>query len=572
MPVHNAEIAALFERLADLLEIQGANPFRVRAYRNAARTIAGHPEPMAELVARGADLKELPGIGEALAGKITTIVRSGRLPALDEAARRTPAVLSDLMRIPGVGPKRVRRLHESLGLRSVEDLKRAATSGLIRGLPGFGAKTEQMILAGTTIAMTAGARVKLRDAEAMAAPLVAWLAKTPGVGQVEVAGSLRRRKETVGDLDILATAATPAKVMQRLAAYDEVIEVLAHGETRSTVRLRSGLQVDLRVVPEASYGAALHYFTGSKAHNVAVRARAQKKGLKLNEYGVFRGRRRVAGRTEKDVFAAVGLPLIAPELREGAGEIEAAARHALPELVTPEDIRGDLHCHTDASDGHDDLEAMAAAAQALGYEYLGISDHSRRVKVARGLDPRRLLGQIREIDRLNARLGGITLLKSCEVDILADGRLDLPDSVLKELDFTVCSVHYDLQLPAKKQTARILRAMDNRYFTILGHPTGRLINERPACELAMEKIIAGAKERGCYLEVNAHPDRLDLDGAGCRAARAAAVKVAIATDAHSGRDLELMRFGVDQARRGWLEAGDVLNTRSLTELRKLFRR
>ncbi len=572
MPVHNAEIAALFEKLADLLEIQGANPFRVRAYRNAARTIAGHPEPMAELVARGADLEKLPGIGEALAEKITTIVNSGRLPALDEAARRTPAVLSDLMKIPGLGPKRVKLLHDSLGVRSAEDLKRAAASGLIRGLPGFGTKTEQMILAGAGLAATAEARVKLRDAEEVAAPLTAWLKKTPGIGEVTVAGSFRRRRDTVGDLDILATAKQPARVMERFAAFDEVAEVLARGETRSTVRLRSGLQVDLRVVPQESYGAALHYFTGSKAHNIAVRARAQKKGLKLNEYGVFRGERRIAGRTEAEVFRAAALPYIEPELREGAGEIEAAARHALPKLVTLADIRGDLHCHTDASDGHDSLAAMAAAAKELGYEYLAISDHSRRVTVAHGLDAKRLLAQVEAIDRLNGKLRGITLLKSCEVDILADGRLDLPDRVLKELDFTVCSVHYQTHLPQKQQTERILRAMDNRYFTILGHPTGRLINERPAYDVDLEKIIAGAKARGCFLEVNAHPDRLDLDDRGCRAAREAGVKVAIATDAHRGRDLGLMRFGLDQARRGWLTPRDVLNTRPLKELRRLLRR
>jgi DNA polymerase (family 10) len=287
---------------------------------------------------------------------------------------------------------------------------------------------------------------------------------------------------------------------------------------------------------------------------------------------VFRGERRVAGRTEAEVFRAAGLPFIEPELREGTGEIEAAARRALPKLVTPGDIRGDLHCHTDASDGHDSLAAMAAAAKALGYEYLAVSDHSRRVTVAHGLDAGRLLAQVKAIDKLNGKLRGITLLKSCEVDILADGRLDLPDSVLKELDFTVCSVHYQTHLPAKKQTERILRAMDNRYFTILGHPTGRLINERPAYEVDLGKIIAGAKARGCFLEVNAHPDRLDLDDRGCRAARDAGVKLSIATDAHSGRDLALMRFGVDQARRGWLEPRDVLNTRPLAELRRLLRR
>ncbi|MDH5308337.1 MAG: DNA polymerase/3'-5' exonuclease PolX [Gammaproteobacteria bacterium] len=572
MPVHNSDIADFFATLADLLEIEGANPFRVRAYRNAAATVRSHPRRMADLIDEGMDLAELPDIGDDLAGKIQTIVETGRLPLLDEVAQRTPVELSDLMAIEGLGAKRVRRLYDELGIRSVEDLRRAADSGAIRELPGFGPKTEEAIRKRVEAHAGRERRMKLADAEDVADALVHWLAGCDGVREVVVAGSFRRRRETVGDLDVLVTASKGAPVMQRLADYDEVDEIVSSGKTRSTVRLHAGLSVDVRVVPQVSYGAALVYFTGSKSHNIALRKRGMRKGYKVNEYGVFKGERRVAGQTEASVYAKLGLPLIPPELREDRGEIDAARRGRLPKLVTLEDIRGDLHCHSKATDGRDTISRMAEAAKERGYEYLSINDHSKHVSVAHGLDRKRLLAQVRAIDRLNAKLDGIVVLKSVEVDILEDGSLDLPDDVLKELDFTVCAVHYQLRLTRRKQTERILRAMDNPYFNILAHPTGRLINRRDPCELDLERLLEAAHERGCIFELNAHPDRLDLNDEACRLAKDIGVGIAVATDAHSVDGLDTMRYGIDQARRGWLEKKDVVNTLSLAALQKRLRR
>lgn len=572
MPVHNAEIAKIFETLADLLEVEGANAFRVRAYRNAARTLRGYPNSMAMLLEDGADLSELPNVGKDLAGKIATIVETGQLPLLNQVASRTPVALSELMKIEGLGPKRVRTLYKKLRIRSLSDLQRAAERGRIRGLAGFGPKMEQAILQRASRFAGEPQRTPLLEAEDIAAPLVDYLRRTEGVHEVEIAGSFRRRRETVGDLDILVTARRGSPVMERLTAYDEIDEIVSMGKTRATVRLHSGMQVDLRVVPRISYGAALYYFTGSKAHNIALRRIAAGKGLKINEYGVFRGNKRLAGKTEAEVLKSVGLPFIAPELREDRGEIEAARKHTLPKLLTIDDLRGDLHCHTDATDGHDSIREMAMAARERGYEYVSINDHSRHVTVAHGLDRKRLLAQIRKIDKLNEQLDGITVLKSIEVDILVDGSLDLPDDLLEQLDFTVCAVHYKFDLSRRKQTERILRAMDNRHFHILAHPTGRLINQRAAYDVDLERLLEGARERGCLLELNAHPERLDLDDRSCQLARSAGVKIAISTDAHSCSDLDYMRLGVGQARRGWLESADVINTRKLSGLRKLLNR
>ena len=572
MTVQNGEIADLFEQLADLLEVREENPFRIRAYRNAARVIRSHARSMAELVDSGADLAELPGIGADLAGKIATIVHTGKLPLLDQLRAKVPRPLVEMTRIEGLGPKRAKALYRALRIRSLEDLQRAARSGRIRKIKGFGARTEQLIGQRAARIASAERRIKLADAEDIVGPLVEHLRAVDGVKAVEVAGSYRRRRDTVGDLDLVVSASRNARgVMDAFVGYEDVIEVLAKGSTRGTVRLRNGVQVDVRVVVPGSFGAALYYFTGSKAHNIAVRKLAIARGLKLNEYGLFRDDRSVGGRTEQDVFDAVDLPFIPPELREDRGEIEAARRKRLPALVTIADIRGDLHCHTTATDGRDTLEAMARAAAARGYEYISANDHSKRVSIAHGLDRRRLLQQVRAIDRLNAKLHGIEVLKSAEVDILDDGSLDLPDDVLKELDFTVCAIHYGLNRSREKQTERILRAMDNPYFTILAHPTGRLINAREPYDIDLERVLAAARERGRILEVNAHPDRLDLDDQGCRMAKQAGVRLAISTDAHRVADLDFMRFGIDQARRGWLEPDDVVNTRRLADLRQLLR-
>ena len=572
MPIHNADIAEMFNRLADLLEIENANPFRVRAYRNAARMLNSLPRSVVKMLEEGEDLSRLPGIGKDLAHKIQVIAETGRLPALSEIERHTPSGLIKLLSVPGLGPKRVRMLHEKLGIEDVEALAAAARTGALRRLAGFGAKTERNILHALETRGAEERRVKRIVAEATAEDFSGYLRGVEGVTTVEIAGSYRRKRETVGDIDILAACKSRSPIMRRFVDYEDVAEVVSRGRKRSTVILANGLQVDLRVVPEESYGAALHYFTGSKAHNIAVRTIGVKKGLKINEYGVFRGKRRVAGRTEEEVFAQAGLPFIEPELREGRGEIEAAQHGRLPNLVKLSDIRGDLHVHSKASDGHATIAEMAWAARAKGYEYLSINDHSKRVRIAHGLDEKRLARQLAEIDRLNEGARGFFILKSIEVDILDDGSLDLPNDILRRLDLTVCAIHSKFGLPRDKQTERIIRAMDNPCFNILGHPTGRLINERPPYEVDMERLLLAAEERGCYLEVNAQPDRLDLIDLHCKMAKDLGVKVAISTDAHSTTDLDLMHFGLDQARRGWLEADDVLNTRPWSKLRRLLRR
>jgi DNA polymerase (family 10) len=575
MPIHNNDVADIFNEVADLLEIKGDNPFRVRAYRNAARTVGGASRSVAELALEEKGLEGFPGIGADLAAKIRTIVETGKLPLLEDLKKELPAGLSTLMKVRGLGPKKIGLLFHKLNIVSLDDLKKAAAKGRLRELEGFGAKTEQALLeelGRTKVSEHGPERFKLAVAEQIVTPLFDDLKKVPGVEDIVIAGSFRRRAETVGDVDILAAAEKSSAIMDRFVHYDDVEKILAEGATKSMVVLRGGLQVDLRVVPKVSFGAALHYFTGSKSHNIAVRTMGVKKKLKINEYGVFRGRRRIAGRTEEEVYKQVGLPYIEPELREDRGELQAAAKGKLPHLITLKDIKGDLHAHTKETDGRYSASDMAEAAKKRGYDYLAITDHSKHVTVARGMDAKRLAAEIRLIDKLNAKLKGITLLKSVELDILVDGSLDLPDEILKELDLVVCSVHYNFKLPKEKQTERVIRALDNRVVNVFCHPSGRLINERPPYEIDLEKVMKAAVERGCYLELNGHPDRLDLNDVDCKMAKDMGLKLAISTDAHRTDDLALMRFGIGQARRGWLEPGDVINTRGLGELRKLLKR
>ncbi|MEK7716334.1 MAG: DNA polymerase/3'-5' exonuclease PolX [Pseudomonadota bacterium] len=572
MPVHNADIATLFEEIADLLEIENANPFRVRAYRNAARQLQGMGVAASDMVAGGEDLTELPGIGEDLAAKIQEIVETGKCQFLEKLRKKTPPTITELLKIPGLGPKRVRALYHELDVHTLEQLARAARDGRIRKLPGFGEKTEQTILEAISAHVEKQARFKLAVAAQYAEPLRKYLEKISGVKQAVLAGSYRRFKETVGDIDILVTAGNTENVMDRFVAYDEVKDVLAKGSTRATVILKSSLQVDVRVVSEDCFGAALQYFTGSKAHNIEIRRLAQERRLKISEYGVFKGEKRIAGDTEESVYRSVGLPWIPPELRENRGEIEAARAGKLPKLVEFADLKGDLHAHTKATDGHHTLREMADAARQHGFEYLAITEHSRRLTVAHGLDPQQLRKQMNEIDKLNDQLKNITLLKGIEVDILEDGALDLPDDVLSECDLVVGAVHSKFNLARAKQTERILRAMDHPHFTILAHPTGRLLDTREPYDVDMLKIIRRARERGCFLELNAHPERLDLLDIYCQMARDEAVLVAISSDAHSTQDFDNLVYGVGQARRGWLEKKDVLNTRSLKLLRPLLKR
>jgi DNA polymerase (family 10) len=569
MDVPNQKIADMFNEMADLLDIEGNNPFRVRAYRNASRIVSDFPQKITDLVAQGKDLTQWPGIGKSLAEKIATIVKTGRLPQLEAEEKRIPPVLVELTKISGLGPKRIKAIYYAYHIKSIADLQRLVDEGKIAALPGFGEKTESAIKAGLKQLMNTPLRLRLDMAAQIADEIVAYLQKYRGLEKLDVAGSYRRYKETVGDLDLLAIAKNGEKLIQYFVKYPEVARVLSRGETRSTILLKNGFQIDLRVMPKESYGAALYYFTGSKSHNIAVRKIALKHKLKINEYGIFKGKRQVGGKSEHDIFSLLNMQYVEPELRENNGEIEAALENRLPKLVQLSDIRGDLHSHTNETDGHYTLAEMAAAAQAKGYEYLAITDHSQRLTVANGLDKKRLLAQIKAIDALNEQLKGFTILKAIEVDILEDGSLDLPDDVLKELDLTVCSVHSKFNLSEKKQTERIIRAMDNPYFKILGHPTGRLLNRRSPYVLDLSRLLQAAKERGCFVELNAQPERLDFSDIYCRMAKEVGVKVAISTDAHSIYHFDFMRFGVGQARRGWLEAKDVINTRPLRELRRL---
>jgi DNA polymerase (family X) len=568
MPVHNRDIAEIFNKMADLLEIEGANQYRVRAYRTAARTIGDLPQSAADMVEQGKDLSKLSGIGKDLAGKIAEIVDTGELEQLKELQSRTPADLGAMMDIPGLGPKRVQTLHENLGIDSLKDLKEAARQQKIRGVSGFGVKTEEKILKEIEQLSEKKARFRLREVEEIAHSLLAYLKKVEGIKDVVIAGSYRRRQETVGDLDILATCREDARVMEAFVDYEDVDEVVSKGKTRSTVILRSGLQVDLRVVAQASYGAALHYFTGSKSHNIAVRTLGVRRNLKINEYGVFKGEKRVAGKTEEEVYRKVDLPYIEPELRENRGEIEAAQQGRLPKLVTLEDIRGDLHSHTTVTDGRNTLEEMAAAAKERGYEYLAITNHSQRVTMTHGLDAKKLRQEIEKIDRFNNSSTGIRVLKAIEVDILEDGTLDLPDEVLKDLDVTVCSVHYNRDMPRKQMTERILRAMDKSRFNILGHPTGRLIGKREPYEIDMEKILEAAKENGCFLELDSQPDRLDLSDVYCKRAKEMGVKIAMPTAWRNW--IICASASARPAGAGWQPT--MLNTRTLKQLEKILQK
>lgn len=571
MPVQNAEIAAMFEQTADLLEIKGENPFRVRAYRRAARTVENLPQNVRGMIAAGADLSDLPGIGEDLAGKIETIVNSGHFDVLDTLKKKVPGQLADMAALPGLGPKRIKQLYEELHVRTLADLRKAVKTGTMRTLHGFGPTMEKKLSAALEKPV-AEKRYKISVAEEEAEALVAYLRNG---GRVTVAGSYRRRRDTVGDLDILVTSKHAAKATDKLTQYDNVAEVVSHGPTRTTVILRSGIQVDLRAVDEKCYGAALMYFTGSKAHNIALRNIAIARKWKLNEYGLFSGNRRIAGATEEEIYKKLDLNYIEPEMREDRGEIDLAKignkAAKLPKLVTVADIRGDLHCHSDWTDGTAPIEAMAKAAEARGYRYMALTDHSRRVTMAHGLDPARLSRQAKAIDKLNAKSKSFTILKGIEVDILKDGTLDLPDTALAKLDVVVASVHSFFDLSAEAQTERVIKAMQNPHVHIIGHPTGRLIGSREPYAIDMDRITSAARDLGCFLEINGQPERLDLNDIHAHMAKTKGVKLVVSTDSHATSSFDYIRFGIDQARRAWLTANDVINTRSLADLRKLLK-
>ncbi|HWB13834.1 MAG TPA: DNA polymerase/3'-5' exonuclease PolX [Pirellulales bacterium] len=571
--MNNAQIAMVFDEIADLLEIQDANPFRVRAYRNGARAVRDLTEPVEAILGdETRKLTDLPGIGKDLAEKIATLCQAGSLPMHQELLSQIPVSVLTLMRVPGVGPKKAAALHRELGISTLDELREACTANRVQKLKGFGVKTEQTILAGLEHADSGRQRLLWAEADQFAQSLLDHLRSCRSVKQIEAAGSYRRGRDTVADLDLLVVSGDFDKVMDRLAEFAAVETILARGDTKMSVRLAGGLQVDLRVVPEESFGAALQYFTGSKEHNVVLRGLAKNRGLKINEYGVFRGEDYVAGRTEKDVYATLDLPYFPPELREARREFEWAAANGLPELVEQGDVLGDLHMHTDATDGKATLEEMVEAAEERGLKYIAITDHSKRVSMANGLDADRLRQQWAEIDRLNRRLKGIKVLKGVEVDILEKGGLDLDDDVLSEADWVVASLHYGQQQPREQITQRIVEALANPTVSAIGHPTGRLINRRQAYDVDLDAVFKAARKHGKFLELNANPQRLDLDDVACAAAKEHGVPIVISTDAHSTEGLDKLRYGILQARRGGLTKADVVNTRPWPEVRKLLGR
>lgn len=576
----NVQIAAAFDEIADLIEFQGANSFRVRAYRNASRTIADSTDSLAAMADEGgvAKLTELPGIGADLAKKCMELIGTGQLAQLTELRTQVPASVLQMLKVPGLGPKKAAVIYKELGVATLEDLKAVCLAGKVRELKGFGAKTEQTILLGIETAAHADKRLLWAEADEIGQALRRHFDGCPGVAQLELGGSYRRGKETVGDLDILVETSDVASAMDRLAKFPGVAEVINRGETKTSVRLGTGLQIDLRAVPAESFGAALQYFTGSKEHNVILRGMAKDRGLKINEYGVYRvgkdGKETyIAGKTEADVYATLELPVFPPESREARQEFEWAAEGKLPKLIEVGDLRGDLHMHTTATDGGNSLEEMIAAAQARGLEYIAITDHSKRVSMARGLDSDRVLAQWAEIDRLNAKLGEkFVVLKGIECDILEKGGMDLPDEVLAQADWVLASVHYGQQQPREQITARILGAIENPYVTAIAHPTGRLLGKREAYEVDLDAVLRAAKEHGKLLELNANPMRLDLNDFACIAARKLGIPIVINTDAHSTDQLGQMRYGILQARRAGLTAADVANTRTLAAFKKLIKK
>ena len=563
----NAQVARIFAEVADILEILGENPYRVQAYRRAAQIIENLTEDIVDL-ARRDELEKIPGIGASIAQKVKEIVATGRLKQHEELKAKIPPGLLEMLQIPGMGPKKVLLVYKRLGIDSVQKLEEAAKAGRLRGLPGMGAKTEQNILRGIQLLRSTRGRLPLGIALPAANKIVAELKELPQVERITTAGSLRRMKETIGDIDILITSPDPKPVMDRFVSMPMVKEVLAHGTTKSSVIIDAGTQVDLRVVPPESFGAAQQYFTGSKDHNIRLRELAIKKGLKINEYGVFKADtgERLAGEHEEEMYAALDMPWIPPEMRENWGEIEAALEGRLPKLIELPDIKGDLHVHTKWTDGGHTIEEMARKAKELGYEYLGVCDHSKAMTFVHGLDERRLLEQVKEIRALNERLKGIRVLTGVEVDILPDGSLDLAEEVLDQVDIVVASVHSKFKMKEAEMTERIIRAMRKRCVDIIGHPTGRIIGEREPYEVDFDKLLEVAAETKTALEINAFPERLDLKDVHARAAKERGVMLAINTDAHSVFQLEWIIFGVAVARRGWVEPQDVLNTKPLEEL------
>ncbi len=567
--MENAQVADVFDEIADLLELKGGNDFRIRAYRSAAGTLRRLPDRLADLVERGEDLTEIPDIGEGSAEKIEEILETGTCERLEDLRTELPTSLTDLLRVPRLGPKTVMRLHQELGVSDLEDVREAAEAQRVQALEGLGEKTERAILDGLERLDAGAGRILLSEAEDHVAALGRRLDAVDAIERWEVAGSFRRRKETVGDLDVLVSAADREAAADGIAAFEEVDEVLGRGEEGLTVLLASGLQVDVRFFDEASFGAAMVYFTGSKEHNLELRRIAVERDWKLNEYGLFKDDHRLAGRTEASVHHRLNLAWIAPELREHRGEIEAGTHEALPKLLEADQLRGDLHAHTDATDGSASIRAMAEAARERGHAYLAITDHSKRVTMAKGLDDDAALRHADAIREANEDTSDLLLLAGIEVDILKDGTLDLKEATLDSLDWVVASLHDDLDQDEEAMTERLLSAVRSGVVDCIGHPTARRLGQRDPVPFDADRLFEACAEQGVALEINAQPDRLDLPDTYCKRAKEAGVRFVISTDAHAPADLDLLRFGVDVARRGWLERSDVITTRTAAQLRAL---
>ena len=569
--MENSEFAKVFANLAELLELTNGNYFKIRAYQKAAQNIENLSENLATVYKQGglAELKNIPGIGASIAEHIEELIKTGKVKKYDSLVKQFPPGFIAMMQVPGIGPKTALLLKKKLRIDSLEKLREASAQGLLKNMPGFKEKKIENVKKGLELKDRFKGRFLLSEADQYVEAIVAQLKNVRGLDQILPAGSYRRGQETIGDIDILVTSKKPEIVMGAFTNLPQVERILLKGPTRSSVILKNGIQADIRVLTPLNFGAAAHYFTGNKQHNILIRGLAIKKGLKISEYGVFRDARRIAGKTEAEVFKAVGLPFIPPELRQGNDEFEAAKTGQLPELIELSDIKGDLHIHTNRSDGGNSIEEMAAAAKELGYEYLAITDHTISTRVAGGQSEKELLQELAEIDKLNSKLKGIRILKGAEVDILPDGSLDFSDEILKQLDVVTASIHSNFKLPHEAMTKRIVKALQNKYVNILSHPTGRLIGKREPYEVEIEKIIKTAKETGTYLEVNSFPDRLDLSDVHCRRAKTEGVKLAINTDSHAALQLNLIKYGVMTARRGWIEKADVINTQPLAKLLKL---
>jgi len=576
----NIQIADALDQIADLLEFQNANPFRIRAYRNSARSVRDLAEPVDAILADpDRKLIDIDGIGKDLALKITTLSETGTVDILKELLAEIPESVLAMLRIPGLGPKKAAVMFNELKIKTLQQLEKACKENRVRELKGFGAKTEEMILKGLSIASEAEKRIYWATADEIAQSLLVHMRACPSVNQAEMAGSYRRGRETVGDLDVLVDSTDHETVMDCFNRFNDIEDVIARGKTKMSVRLVGGLQIDLRVVETKSFGAALQYFTGSKDHNVVLRGLAKSRGLKINEYGVFRvgvspdkDNKYLVGKTEEEIYASLDLPCFEPELREARSEFDWAKADQLPDLIELADLRGDLHMHTEASDGTASLEEMVEAAKLRGLKYIAITDHSKRVTIANGLDAKRLRKQWAQIDKLNEKLKGFRVLKGVECDILENGDMDLTDDVLAEADWVMASVHFGHRQPRDQITERILGAIRHPSVSAISHPTGRIINRREPYDVDLDAVIKAAAEHGKFLELNAHSKRLDLTDVACAAAKKHGVKIVINSDAHRTSAFEMLRYGILQARRGGLTKQDVANTLTWPQLKKLIGR